>query len=72
MNRQANGGRITKVSDAYTWDDMCDFTEEDMDNLLRFYASGKVPTLDDLLAMRRSPGAKIDVFDGSFGFSVGA
>jgi len=52
---------------------MCDFTEEDMDNLLRFYASGKVPALDVLLSMRCSPDlGKLDVFDGSFGFSVGA
>ena len=65
--------RMTKVSDAFTWDEMCDFTDEDMDNLLRFFASGKVPSLDVLLAQRKdSDTTKIDVFDGSFGFSVGA
>ena len=64
---------MTKVSDAFTWDEMCDFTDEDMDNLLRFFASGKVPSLDVLLAQRKdSDTTKIDVFDGSFGFSVGA
>ncbi len=44
---------MTKVSDAYTWDEMCNFTGDDMDNLLRFYASGAVPPLHILLAMRR-------------------
>jgi precorrin-2 dehydrogenase/sirohydrochlorin ferrochelatase len=60
---------MTKVSDAYPWDQMCGLTEEDMTNLLRFYPSGKVPTLDELKAMRAKPDP---VFDGSFGFSVGA
>ena len=64
---------MTQVSDAYSLDQMCDLTEEDMDNLLRYYPSGKVPSLDTLNAMRGSPDpSKLDVFDGSFGFSVGA
>ncbi|GAP86957.1 putative NAD -binding domain protein [Rosellinia necatrix] len=62
---------MTKVSDAYSWDDMCALDDEDMDNLLKFYHSGKVPELHILKAMR---GGKVpedlDVFDGSFGFSV--
>ena len=67
-------GWMIKVSDAFSWEEMCDFTDEDMDNLLRFYEAGKVPSLDVLLAMRGDPGAasKVDLFDGSFGFSVGA
>ncbi|RWA03984.1 hypothetical protein EKO27_g11121 [Xylaria grammica] len=64
---------MTKVSDAYSWDDMCALTDEDMDNLLIFYPSGKAPELQVLKAMR---GGKVpedlDVFDGSFGFSIGA
>ncbi|KAI2633529.1 siroheme synthase middle domains-like protein [Hypomontagnella submonticulosa] len=62
---------MTGVSDAYTWDEMCGLTDEDMDNLLTFYEAGKVPELDMLMAMRggRRP-EDIDVFDGSFGFSV--
>lgn len=62
---------MTRVSDAYSWDDMCALTDEDMDNLLKFYQSAKVPELHVLKAMR---GGKVpedlDVFDGSFGFSV--
>ncbi len=60
---------MTKVSDAYPWDQMCGLSEEDMTNLLRFYPAGKVPTLEELKAMRAKPDP---VFDGSFGFSVGA
>ncbi|KAI1824048.1 putative siroheme synthase Met8 [Xylaria intraflava] len=62
---------MTKVSDAYSWDDMCALTDEDMDSLLTFYASGKVPEVNLLKAMRggKTPD-DLDVFDGSFGFSV--
>ncbi|KAI0442896.1 putative siroheme synthase Met8 [Xylaria telfairii] len=62
---------MTRVSDAYSWDDMCALTDEDMDNLLKFYQSAKVPELHVLKAMRggRVP-EDLDVFDGSFGFSV--
>lgn len=62
---------MTRVSDAYSWNDMCGLTEEDMDNLLTFYPPNKVPQLDLLKAMRggRTP-EDMDVFDGSFGFSV--
>ncbi|KAI2641302.1 putative siroheme synthase Met8 [Xylaria nigripes] len=63
---------MTVVSDAYSWSDMCALTDEDMDNLLKFYHSGKVPDIQTLKALRG--GMKIedlDVFDGSFGFSVG-
>ncbi|KAI0173137.1 siroheme synthase middle domains-like protein [Hypoxylon sp. FL1284] len=62
---------MTKVSDAYSWDDMCALTDEDMDNLLTFYSPSKVPQLDLLKAMRGGRTQDdIDVFDGSFGFSV--
>ncbi|KAK0732217.1 hypothetical protein B0H67DRAFT_477518 [Lasiosphaeris hirsuta] len=63
---------MTKVSDKYSWDEMCGFDEEDMANLLRYYPSGKVPELDVLRAKRSGDGSQLDVFDGSFGFSVGA
>ncbi|KAK4097873.1 siroheme synthase Met8 [Parathielavia hyrcaniae] len=62
---------MSKVSDAYPWDEMCGLSDEDIGHLLRFYPSGKVPSLDELKAMRANPAGK-DVFDGSFGFSVGA
>ncbi len=69
----SDDGRMTKVSDSFTWEEMCHLTGEDMDNLLRFYASAEVPSLEALLAMRENPDlAKTEVFDGSFGFSVGA
>ncbi|CAJ2512553.1 Uu.00g055680.m01.CDS01 [Anthostomella pinea] len=64
---------MIKVSDAYTWDDMSTLSDEDMDNILTFYRPNNVPDLDVLKAMRggKTP-EDIDVFDGSFGFSVGA
>ncbi|KAI1134706.1 siroheme synthase middle domains-like protein [Hypoxylon sp. FL0543] len=62
---------MTKVSDAYSWDEMCGLTDEDMDNLLTFYPSNTAPQLDLLKAMRGGRALEdIDVFDGSFGFSV--
>jgi precorrin-2 dehydrogenase/sirohydrochlorin ferrochelatase len=62
---------MTKVSDAYSWDDMCALTDEDMDNLLTFYQSAQVPELHILKAMRGGKAPEdIDIFDGSFGFSV--
>lgn len=63
---------MIKVSDAYSFEELCSLTDEDVDNLLRFYADNTVPPLDILLSMRGNPDlSKIDVFDGSFGFSVG-
>ncbi|KAI1163782.1 putative siroheme synthase Met8 [Nemania serpens] len=62
---------MTRISDAYSWDDMCALTDDDMDNLLKFYPAGKVPELHVLKAMRGGKGPEdLDVFDGSFGFSV--
>lgn len=64
---------MSKVSDAYKWDEMCDLTDEDMDNLLLFYPANKVPSIDVLIALRGGIDMKkLDVFDGSFGFCVGA
>lgn len=65
-------GWMIKVSNAYNWEELCELTDEDMENLLKFYDGNKVPTLEDLFAMRKHPAVKNDVFDGSFGFSVGA
>ena len=65
---------MSKVSDTYKWEDMCELTSDDMDNLLLFYPANKVPSMDVLRALRsgcKDP-QKIDLFDGSFGFSVGA
>ncbi|KAI1078015.1 siroheme synthase middle domains-like protein [Whalleya microplaca] len=63
---------ITRVSDAYSWNDLCALTDEDMTNLLTFYRANKVPSLDVLKSMRGGGAPEdVDVFDGSFGFSVG-
>ncbi|VUC32242.1 unnamed protein product [Clonostachys rosea] len=66
---------MSKVSDTYNWQEMCELTEEDMENLLLFYPANKVPDFDILRALRGEKNtdvSKLDVFDGSFGFSVGA
>lgn len=60
---------MIKVSDAFSWEQLCEFTEEDMANLLSFYNAATVPSLDDLRSMRKD--ANRVGFDGSFGFSVG-
>ncbi|KAL4732441.1 Bifunctional dehydrogenase and ferrochelatase [Fusarium chlamydosporum] len=61
---------MSKVSDTYKWDEMCGLTDEDMDNLLLFYPANKVPAMDVLQALRGGVDVKkLDVFDGSFGFS---
>ncbi|PFH57488.1 hypothetical protein XA68_15001 [Ophiocordyceps unilateralis] len=64
---------MSKVSDTYQWSEMCSLTEEDMDNLLLFYPADTAPSMDILVALRGGNDvSKLDVFDGSFGFSVGA
>lgn len=63
---------ISRVSDSYSWNDMVDLTDEDMDNLLKFYMPNTVPDLDVLKGMRGGREAEeIDIFDGSFGFCIG-
>lgn len=67
---------MSKVSDTYDWEEMCELTEEDMENLLLFYPANKVPSFDVLRALRGVQNTDVtkvvDIFDGSFGFSVGA
>jgi precorrin-2 dehydrogenase/sirohydrochlorin ferrochelatase len=58
---------MIKVSDAYSLEDLCEMDEKDMETLLGFYSSNKVPRLNCLRAME----GKFDAFDGSFGFCVG-
>ncbi|KLU82220.1 hypothetical protein MAPG_01295 [Magnaporthiopsis poae ATCC 64411] len=43
---------MIKVSDAFSFENLCGLTDEDMENLLTFYAAGAVPTLDELRSMR--------------------
>lgn len=59
--------RMIKVSDAYSFENLCEMDEEDMRTLLEFYNQDKVPRLACLRAMKN----RFDAFDGSFGFSVG-
>jgi precorrin-2 dehydrogenase/sirohydrochlorin ferrochelatase len=64
---------MTKVSDAYSWEEMSQLTEDDMDVLLRYYPENKVPTFDEIRVAQGFPEQqRLDLFDGSFGFSVGA
>lgn len=71
---KTNRRRMSKVSDTYKWEEMCQLTEEDMDNLLLFYPPNKVPTMDALKALRKNPEppSTEDLLDFSFGFSVGS
>lgn len=63
---------MSKVSDTYTWEQMCQLNEEDMDNLLLFYPPNKVPSFSVILALRGGQTVEdLDVFEGQFGFSVG-
>ena len=64
---------MTKVSDALSWDEMCHLTDQDMDCLLQYYAENKVPSFSELRIAQGEPDPRNveDLFDGSFGFSVG-
>lgn len=62
---------MTKVSDTLSWEEMCELTETDMDFLLRYYPKNVVPTFEELRVAQGYPPQKLDLFDGSFGFSVG-
>ena len=63
---------ITRVSDAYSWDEMAGLGDDDIDRLLKFYEADKVPPFDLLGAMRGGDAPEaVALFDGSFGFSVG-
>lgn len=47
---------MSRVSDTYKWEEMCDLTEEDMENLLLFFAPNKVPSIEALRALREGGG----------------
>lgn len=60
------------MSDTYKWEEMCLMTHEDMDNLLLFYPANKAPSMDIIKSLRDVRDVEaLDVFEGSFGFSVG-
>jgi precorrin-2 dehydrogenase/sirohydrochlorin ferrochelatase len=52
---------MSKVCEQWTLDDLCEMTDEDMEELLGFYKPGTVPTLD---AVRL--GEPDGAFDGPF------
>lgn len=52
---------MIKVSDKWTLENLCEMTDEDMDDLLGFYKPNTVPTLDEL-RLAQPDGA----FDGPF------
>lgn len=72
MTTPANRHRMSKVSDTYSFDEIYDLTEEDMDNLLLFFPANRVPSIFALHALRQNVDhSKVDLFDGSFGFHIG-
>lgn len=58
--------RISRICDTWSLDELVSMTEEDMDNLLRHYEAGKVPTFEQV---RLKQGDIIAPFDGSMGWS---
>ncbi|XWW98747.1 hypothetical protein V2A60_006749 [Cordyceps javanica] len=63
---------MSKVSDTYKWEEMCQMTHEDMENLLLFYPANKAPSMDIIKSLRDVRDVEaLDVFEGSFGFSIG-
>ena len=51
---------------------MCQLSDDDMNFLLRYYATNEVPTFSELrIAQGELDPQKLDLFDGSFGFSIG-
>lgn len=53
--------RMSKVCEQWTLDDLCEMTEEDMEELLGFYGPNTVPTLDQVRL-----GEPDGAFDGPF------
>lgn len=58
--------RISRICDIWSLDELVSMTEEDMDNLLRHYEAGKVPTFEQV---RLKQGDNVAPFDGSMGWS---
>lgn len=52
---------MSKVCEQWTLDDLCEMTEEDMDELLGFYKPNTIPSLDQV-RLGEADGA----FDGPF------
>jgi len=60
-------GRMSKVCESWTLEDLCDMDDADMQALLGFYRPNTVPSLDQL-RLQEEPG--VYHFDGSFGWAV--
>jgi precorrin-2 dehydrogenase / sirohydrochlorin ferrochelatase len=60
-------GRISKVCEKWSLEDLCEMEEKDMEELLRFYKPNTVPTLEEI-RLEKEPG--VAEFDGSFGWWI--
>jgi precorrin-2 dehydrogenase/sirohydrochlorin ferrochelatase len=58
---QTNNPRMSKVCEQWSLDELCEMTEQDMEELLGFYKPGTVPTLE-MVRLGESDGA----YDGPF------
>lgn len=71
---QKRMGWMSRVCDEWSTEEFNEMNKEDMEELVRYYESGEVPTLDDLrVGMEGAESGKVkgDVvwrFDGSFGW----
>lgn len=61
-------GRMSKVCEAWSLEDLCDMDENDMGRLLGFFRSGAVPSFEQI-RVGEEPG--VFAFDGSFGWYIG-
>ena len=57
--------RMSRVCESWSLEDLMGMTEADMEELLGFYSSNKVPSLASL---RDEPNFENFEFDGSFGW----
>ena len=65
MRAHADFYRMSKVCESWPLEDLCDMNDQDMEQLLGFYPSGKIPSFDQI-RLHEEPG--IVGFDGAFGW----
>jgi precorrin-2 dehydrogenase/sirohydrochlorin ferrochelatase len=58
---------MSRVCERWSLEELCDMTDDDMEELLRYYEPNKVPSLHDL-RVGRDPA--IPEFDWSFGWWI--
>jgi precorrin-2 dehydrogenase / sirohydrochlorin ferrochelatase len=56
---------MSKVCESWSLEDLVEMDEEDMEELLKFYQSGAVPSFE---TVRLGDQDNVFVFDGSFGW----